>query len=873
MALSHRPPSHFFAAFYRWNIHTQRRRPCVIASQCALNITRSRDGICTPRDYHATRPLRQQDQPERKVQAENGTAPNELVQGISGRGGQRILRPADAPQEEAATKQPSTDEHETQHELLDPELETEKLKTSVRSLMRNVPSSVAVVTATCIDPDSKQRLPVGVAVSSLSTVTLDPPTISFNLKEPSKTLDAIRAADGRFRVHFPAADGGGAKAVELFCRGNHADAYDLRTKQLKIVLPKSSYKNYPSTTTPSLAPQLWDDFILGAMECTVTHELPVADHVILVAKINTMENKKTNSLTILYVDGGYRHPKGDTIYTAGRTRPLSDNEGVSSVWDFPLFPGIKERQHYLEQIKTMVKGNPAYHDTPSNKESYRQVDANLPWGASNLGINLRALIAECRKELGLSDGLKPGADSLPILSDFYGPLTPSMINQIVDRAKKLVAMDTMFLSQHYAVFMAQLGVSPGARDILPSDIMQPLREEGLAPPFEPRRGFTERGTLDITKAEQIEYHLREHLRRMTYDAALKLPFESAMEAIGEKKITAIIFKKARSRLLSQTHPALFAAPEIDIAGEVTQEEIRLVICRLINRLHVHSQNDFRKQISMDWCETLRRLGVNPTITGMSVEFLWGKVKHLYLSTRKFREFPRAIDKMLEPWFVWNVSWDDLEERVKQLIVKNTLRATRWSPKDRLAAMGLHWEATVTLPSEDALDGKVKQPLSQGHILETLVAKELKKHYGKGTEEENECIASYLKETYHFDVTLKPTVYIPGASPSKSSSDEMREAMMASLSVRQEQAWPEPIQQSYTQPQTVVPRKREESWKVQPGTDASQRSTITSKRGRRHVVRSAYSVSGESVDPETLRTRYLFGRPFRKSRRGDGEREG
>jgi hypothetical protein len=99
-------------------------------------------------------------------------------------------------------------------------------------------------------------------------------------------------------------------------------------------------------------------------------------------------------------------------------------------------------------------------------------------------------------------------------------------------------------------------------------------------------------------------------------------------------------------------------------------------------------------------------------------------------------------------------------------------------------MGLHWDATVTLPKRDNLDEEVKQPLNQGAILATLVAKELKSYYGKGTEEENQAIARYLKEEYDFDVTHKPIAYTPAASMVESSSDEMQQAMMANTTGKQ-----------------------------------------------------------------------------------------
>ena len=112
-------------------------------------------------------------------------------------------------------------------------------------------------------------------------------------------------------------------------------------------------------------------------------------------------------------------------------------------------------------------------------------------------------------------------------------------------------------------------------------------------------------------------------------------------------------------------------------------------------------------------------------------------------------------------------------------------------------MGLHWRATVNLPKQNSADKEVRQSLDEGHIIDTLVAKELKRHYGNGSEEENAGIAKYLKEVYEFDVTHKPIEYIPAESTAQSSADEMQQAMMADLTPVQERVWLEPPGNSRT----------------------------------------------------------------------------
>lgn len=106
--------------------------------------------------------------------------------------------------------------------------------------MRRVPASVAVITVAHHDPETNKHVPMGIAVSSLSTVTLDPPTVSFNIKQPSQALNAIRAADGHLRVHFLAASKMGRKIVEGSAMGTillHT-ASELRTFRYTSLSPK-----------------------------------------------------------------------------------------------------------------------------------------------------------------------------------------------------------------------------------------------------------------------------------------------------------------------------------------------------------------------------------------------------------------------------------------------------------------------------------------------------------------------------------------------------------------------------------------------------------------------------------------------------------
>lgn len=94
------------------------------------------------------------------------------------------------------------------------------LSERVRLLMRRVPYPVAIITAT--DPSGPQDTTSfrGMTVSSFNTVTLTPhPVISFNVRRPSETLNALLAS-GRFLVHLLAPGPATATLARDFSKGN-----------------------------------------------------------------------------------------------------------------------------------------------------------------------------------------------------------------------------------------------------------------------------------------------------------------------------------------------------------------------------------------------------------------------------------------------------------------------------------------------------------------------------------------------------------------------------------------------------------------------------------------------------------------------------
>lgn len=195
------------------------------------------------------------------------------------------------------------------------------LHESMRTLMRDVPYPVVILTAAAPEPHTTE--PLGTAVSSFNTVTLDPPTISFNVREPSQTLDAIRADDGRFRVHILQSTPASAGLVDAFTRGNHAEAF----RQRKQLAPMDT-----SGAHFSRAASIEDPDVFAQLQCTVTQEMAVRDHVIIVAEVRNVVKKAPKALALTYARGTYlgtasgmlkKHSEANTQTGSGTSYEMS----------------------------------------------------------------------------------------------------------------------------------------------------------------------------------------------------------------------------------------------------------------------------------------------------------------------------------------------------------------------------------------------------------------------------------------------------------------------------------------------------------------------------------------------------------------------
>lgn len=142
--------------------------------------------------------------------------------------------------------------------------------------------------------------PRAMTMSSFTSLTLAPtPLVTFNVRVPSRTLDAI-AASGHFNIHVLAGDVSGAAVAAHFTRGNLGDdAFE----QLDGV-------RYQLDAQP---PVLRGGGVLFALRCRLLEDaaegglVKVRDHVIVVGEVVEMiPGEGKEEFGLVYADRRYR---------------------------------------------------------------------------------------------------------------------------------------------------------------------------------------------------------------------------------------------------------------------------------------------------------------------------------------------------------------------------------------------------------------------------------------------------------------------------------------------------------------------------------------------------------------------------------------
>ncbi|KAL1888855.1 hypothetical protein Cpir12675_006009 [Ceratocystis pirilliformis] len=174
--------------------------------------------------------------------------------------------------------------------------------------MRRVSHSVVVCTAS--QPTPNGNIPRAMTMSSFTSLALTPrPLITFNVKAPSSTLDAVIASRS-FNIHVLEGDAHGARIAEWFTRGNFQSTL--------FRAPQSEWQCILRDGEP---PVLEGQGILSRVRCSLLSDgesyekgvVRISDHVVILGEVQeVVTGNLSEDFALTYADSKYR-TKGDVI--------------------------------------------------------------------------------------------------------------------------------------------------------------------------------------------------------------------------------------------------------------------------------------------------------------------------------------------------------------------------------------------------------------------------------------------------------------------------------------------------------------------------------------------------------------------------------
>ena len=184
-------------------------------------------------------------------------------------------------------------------------------KRRMRAFMRRVPQAVTLVTATDTRaPGNPWR---GVTISSFTTVTFEPEVIvSFNLKLPSATFDAIQSSS-LLDVNMLKSNERGAETASQFARGHAASSLSNAPTEATSDVRRSR-KGLSRVIPPSLADgKDGRKFVSFHIQCSYMPEKTVqlGDHVVIFATVKEIPDRgfsrfpRKDDMCLAYIDGRY----------------------------------------------------------------------------------------------------------------------------------------------------------------------------------------------------------------------------------------------------------------------------------------------------------------------------------------------------------------------------------------------------------------------------------------------------------------------------------------------------------------------------------------------------------------------------------------
>jgi flavin reductase (DIM6/NTAB) family NADH-FMN oxidoreductase RutF len=215
-----------------------------------------------------------------------------------------------------------------------------EISAKVRQEMRRLPHSVVVITtAKHKGEDEQHPSHRGMTVSSFTTVTLSPnPVISFNIKRPSRTYEAILESK-YFHIHLLTATTNGAALANHFVKpikSNRSKFHleDLEAIDIYVEDTNLGHPNQPGGPELPKLPMLVGPGVMTVLFCKLRANnfdnsvegkgvVHVGDHTIVVAEVLRVEEfaegRDKLRKGLYYSHGAYLDRRGNPIFVYDHT--------------------------------------------------------------------------------------------------------------------------------------------------------------------------------------------------------------------------------------------------------------------------------------------------------------------------------------------------------------------------------------------------------------------------------------------------------------------------------------------------------------------------------------------------------------------------
>ena len=265
----------------------------------------------------------------------------------------------------------------------------------IRLLMRRVPHPVAVITSN-LPPHNPPENFCGMTVSSFNTVCLEPKVVvSFNVKQPSATYDAIQAS-GTFDVHLMNSTVQAAAVADHFATGRGREAVKEDISDSNDGESSSSPPSTSGLKSPISAQIIRpNDEAMFTLQCKLLDPtVKVADHVIVLGEVLTHRLPPTTdewyrtSLGLCYVNRRYRRPGRIQILPAQRGHVSGSNSATGAT------TGSKTQRSNPEEQSPNPKQQASKLEDDSSPE-----EETIPFSTEDLYLVMKDVRTDSRAPL------------------------------------------------------------------------------------------------------------------------------------------------------------------------------------------------------------------------------------------------------------------------------------------------------------------------------------------------------------------------------------------------------------------------------------------------------------------------------------------